>query len=553
MRPVPVGTGTYRRVASLLIALALVVTGCSGSDGPAPAASETAGPAATPPTPPPPAPRELATDPARIADDLVDDENVLRDPASSDDLLTMAAHRQQAAYRAIGEHPDWEPIIRPKIPQPMVERFDRNVDARRRLEALSTARDSVPAWRVVAPAPADELLGYYREAEAATGVNWNYLAAVNFIETNFGRVAGVSDAGAQGPMQFLPGTFAAFGGGGDINAPRDSIMAAGRYLAANGFAENRDAALFRYNNSDDYVRAVDDYAMAMAADPTAFPAYHRWQVYVHTTMGDVLLPIGYSEATEIPIADYLGRGADTATAVRMSPQSEATLERMLAARNAEPAADPSQRTELLSRQFLGIPYGANTLIGTASVPEELVIDLDGVDCFTYADYVEALKRAGTRDEFIAALTDVRYRDGIVSFSNRKHFFTDWSAVTPELATDVTGSLSPSAVQVGKNLNAKDSGGEYLPGLPVIPRAVTYLPSGSVDANVLSQLRTGDYVGAYAVDGGLDVTHVGVFVNGPDGPVFRNASSLSANSRVVDEPFLGYVQTVPGIVVLRPVV
>lgn len=536
--------------AAALVAVLLAMTGCSGSDeAPAPAASSASSTAVAPP-PAPPAPRVLATDPAQIADDLVADENALRDPASSDDLRTAAALRQQGAYRAIGEHPEWDAVVRPRIPEPLVEGYDRNVDARRHLEALTTPRDVMPAWRIVEPAPADELLGYYREAEAATGVGWNYLAAVNFIETTFGRVAGVSPAGAQGPMQFLPATFAQYGDGGDITSARDSIMAAGRMLAADGFTADKDAALFRYNNSEHYVRAVDDYATAMAADETVFPAYHRWQVFYNTTMGDVPLPVGYAQTAEIPVADYLG--ANAPAGVRISPQSEATLQRMLTARNSDVTADPAQRSEFVSRQFLGIPYGANTLVGSESVPEELVVDLDSVDCFTYADYVEALKRSANRDEFIAALTNVRYRDGVVAFTNRKHFFTDWAAVVPELATDVTPTLSPAAVQVGKNLNAKDTGGSYLPGLPVIPRAVTYIPSASVDANVVGQLRTGDYVGAYATDGGLDVTHVGVFVNGPGGPMFRNASSLSANNQVVDEPFLGYVQTVPGIVVLRPV-
>ena len=54
-------------------------------------------------------------------------------------------------------------------------------------------------------------------------------------------------------MQFMPSTFAAYGNDGDILSPRDSIMAAGRMLAANGFSQNPDSALFRYNNSDHYV------------------------------------------------------------------------------------------------------------------------------------------------------------------------------------------------------------------------------------------------------------------------------------------------------------
>jgi membrane-bound lytic murein transglycosylase B len=148
-------------------------------------------------------------------------------------------------------------------------------------------------------------MGYYREAEAASGVGWNYLAAINLIETRFGSIEGTSTAGAQGPMQFLPSTFEAYGEGGDIHSPRDSIMAAGRMLAANGFATDRDSAIFRYNNADSYVRAVNDYATVMAVDPSAFSSYYRWDVYYRTTSGDVLLPVGYVATAPIPAEVYL--------------------------------------------------------------------------------------------------------------------------------------------------------------------------------------------------------------------------------------------------------
>jgi membrane-bound lytic murein transglycosylase B len=149
------------------------------------------------------------------------------------------------------------------------------------------------------------LLAHYREAEAASGVGWNYLAAINLIETRLGSVVGTSSAGAQGPMQFLPSTFAAYGDGGDIYSPRDSIMAAGRYLAANGFAGDRDAAIYRYNHASQYVRAVDDYAAVLAADPAAFAGFYRWDVYLKTPAGDVLLPIGYSADAPVPVSEYL--------------------------------------------------------------------------------------------------------------------------------------------------------------------------------------------------------------------------------------------------------
>ena len=247
----------------------------------------------------------LASDPAQLADDLVADERALRDPSSAEAALVAAARRQQAAYRAIGRHPEWDAITRPRIPASLLEVYDRNVDARRQLTAMAHAKDTLPAWSIEAPAPADELLSYYHAAESESGVGWNYLAAINLIETHFGSIVGASIAGAQGPMQFLPSTFAGYGQGGDIHSPRDSIMAAGRYLAANGFATDRDHAIYRYNNANEYVRAVNQYAAVLAADPGAYASYYRWEVYYPTTAGDVLLPIGYAASSPIPVGDYL--------------------------------------------------------------------------------------------------------------------------------------------------------------------------------------------------------------------------------------------------------
>nr|WP_264015803.1 lytic transglycosylase domain-containing protein [[Mycobacterium] manitobense] len=260
------------------------------------------------PAPPPePAQPRLAAEPAQITDDLIADERALRDPSSPEAVLSTAARRQQAAYRAIGRHPEWDAVTRPRIPQSLLTVFDLNVSARRALDALlqGEAKDTLPAWRIDPPRPAQELLSHYREAEAASGVGWNYLAAINLVETRLGSIVGTSTAGAQGPMQFLPSTFAAYGDGGDIYAPRDSILAAGRHLAANGFAADPGRALFRYNNSEDYVQGITDYAAVLAADPAAFNGYHRWEVYYRTTAGDVLLPVGYSATSPVPVADYL--------------------------------------------------------------------------------------------------------------------------------------------------------------------------------------------------------------------------------------------------------
>jgi soluble lytic murein transglycosylase-like protein len=290
----------------VVVTIAFALAACSESTKPSTASTSTAAPPTEATTLTPAQPR-LASDPAQLAGDLIADELALRDPSSSEAVLMGVARRRQAAYRALGWHSEWDVVARPRIPPSLLYVYDRNVDAQRQLTAMVAThpKDTLPAWRIDPPAPADELLGYYHKAEAATGVAWNYLAAINLVETGLGRIVGVSSAGAQGPMQFLPSTFAEYGDGGDILSPHDSIMAAGRYLAANGFADDRDHAIFRYNSSDHYVRAVDDYAAVLATDPAAFAGYYRWGIYYHTTAGDVLLPIGYVATSPIPVADYL--------------------------------------------------------------------------------------------------------------------------------------------------------------------------------------------------------------------------------------------------------
>lgn len=295
-------------IGALVIATAVIGgVGCSQSTA-APGITVVPAPLDDPAaasTPPGAQPR-LAADPAQLADDLVADELAVRDPSTLEPALVAAAHRQQAAYRAIGRHPEWDAIIRGRIPPQLLGAYDLNVDARRQLNAMAPPPpDTLPAWRIIGPPPAEELLGYYREAEAATGVAWNYLAAINLIETRLGSIAGVSTAGAQGPMQFLPETFAQYGQGGDVNSPRDAIMAAGHFLSASGFANNRDRAVYVYNHANEYVRAVSDYAAVIGGDPAAFAGYYRWDVYYYTVAGEVLLPIGYAETSRIPVAGYL--------------------------------------------------------------------------------------------------------------------------------------------------------------------------------------------------------------------------------------------------------
>jgi membrane-bound lytic murein transglycosylase B len=120
------------------------------------------------------------------------------------------------------------------------------------------------------------------------------LAAIHLVETRMGRIRGDSTAGARGPMQFLPSTWAAYGNGGDIESNHDAIFTAARYLQANGAPADMAKAIWNYNHSDRYVQAVTRYAQRMLADPAAYAAYWHWDVYYRLASGDVLLPVGWT-------------------------------------------------------------------------------------------------------------------------------------------------------------------------------------------------------------------------------------------------------------------
>jgi len=106
------------------------------------------------------------------------------------------------------------------------------------------------------------LLPIYQAAGIEYDVPWQVLAAINEIETDYGRNLSTSSAGAVGWMQFLPSTWKTWGvdatgsGYADPYNPVDAIFAAARYLHAAGASKNLNQAIFAYNHADWYVQSV---------------------------------------------------------------------------------------------------------------------------------------------------------------------------------------------------------------------------------------------------------------------------------------------------------
>lgn len=288
------------RTVSLAVATIGGLCACSGIGALTPKASPhpltiaarvSAKPSSTPTAPPAPTPTPI--DATYVGSELGAIEPAIRATDTTAAEYVALGQRQQRMYHLLAAHPDWVPAVFALVQPPTSTTIQANLLAAQQIDSLNGSRTGLPHWRIVAPPAPEVLLGYYREAQTTFGIPWQYLAAINLIETNMGRIQGLSSAGAQGPMQFMPATWAAYGRG-DVNNPHDAIQAAGRYLRAAGAARNLSRAIYAYNNSDLYVRAVTLYAQQMIDNERAFLGYYNWQVYVATTGGDVFLPEGFS-------------------------------------------------------------------------------------------------------------------------------------------------------------------------------------------------------------------------------------------------------------------
>ncbi|MEW1840641.1 transglycosylase SLT domain-containing protein [Nonomuraea angiospora] len=302
----------HRRPARALAAMALAaLLGTAACGDPAPAASAAGWQSAPSPsasTPQKSTPQEstpqagetlpapdqkIPGDPARLATALKGTSAAL--DAAIDawpktgkpprDVELLALH-QQRVYRYTARHPELAARAFARLPSGLAAEAKDNTAAIRELLSLAHPIKPSATFKVQPAPPAAELLGHFKKAERRFGVEWEVLAAVMFAETKFGRVKSDSHVGAQGPMQFMPGTWKAYGMGGDVQDPRDAVMGAANYLRASGAPRDYRRALHAYNHSNAYVNAILLHARQMKRDPRNYYAYYNWQVFVITTAGE---------------------------------------------------------------------------------------------------------------------------------------------------------------------------------------------------------------------------------------------------------------------------
>lgn len=227
--------------------------------------------------------------------------------------------------------------------------------------------------------------------------------------------------------------------------------------------------------------------------------------------------------------------------------SDASLSQIID--HAQTISTPGDRVDFLSAQFLNSRYQANTLIGSPGLPERLVVNLNAVDCLTYLEYVEAMRRSDSIAAFLIQLKAVRYQKGVVDYSRRKHFFSNWLIDNANSIHDVTQIVGGKAsLKANKVLNSQHAQ-LLVPGIAQYPTSVYYIPAYKIDAEILSRLKNGDYIGIFTEREGLDVNHVGILIKKTTGVYFRHADALSR--RVVDTDFVRFFKHQRGIVIFRP--
>lgn len=237
---------------------------------------------------------KIPRDPAKLADAIVSTKHELTTAIDEwrgagtatrpPEAVTLDALYDQRIELLLAQKPALARATIARLPAALAAELRTNLVAKRELWRLTPVSHH-RRYRTGAALPPATLLRFYRAAERRFGVRWSLLAAVNFVESAFNKLRNDSATGAQGPMQFMPATWRAYGLRGNVHDPHDAIMGAANYLHANGAPRDNSRALYRYNPSPLYVDAVLRYARRIRRDPHAFYAYYSRQVYVRTPRG----------------------------------------------------------------------------------------------------------------------------------------------------------------------------------------------------------------------------------------------------------------------------
>jgi hypothetical protein len=246
----------------------------------------------------------------------------------------------------------------------------------------------------------------------------------------------------------------------------------------------------------------------------------------------------------------------------------------LAAENDYSRTPVSEVVHLIGKSFIGTKYQANTL--EVGKKENLVIFLDGLDCYTLVESSLAFarlikKNKNTIEDFLREVEILRYRNGMMSeYPSRLHYFSDWiyDMSKRKIGKDITKELG--GVLYNKKINFMSthpdsykqlkSNKKFVGEIASIEKNISsrkyyYIPQAEID-KAESKIESGDLIGITTNINGLDISHTGIAVKMENGKVhLLHAPNVGSAVQITEKPLSQYIQgnkKQTGIMVLRPI-
>ncbi len=227
----------------------------------------------------------------------------------------------------------------------------------------------------------------------------------------------------------------------------------------------------------------------------------------------------------------------------------------------------------IGKSFLGTDYVANTL--EKGDKENLIINLTGLDCYTFLESTFALSRCvkngkTTFENYLKEIENIRYRDGKMNeYPSRLHYFSDWIYDIDKrgLGKNITKEIG--GVKINKKINFMTTHVDSYRQLKENPKFVEvikkieneiskrdyyYIPEEKI-AEVENKIQSGDLIGITSTLEGMDIAHTGIAIRLDDGRIhFMHAPIVGKKVEITTKPLADYVignKKQNGIMVVRP--
>jgi len=205
--------------------------------------------------------------------------------------------------------------------------------------------------------------------------------------------------------------------------------------------------------------------------------------------------------------------------------------------------DLQGRLKWISAHFLGRPYIADSLIGSAKTAEVFTYRLDGFDCVTYMETVLALAGARTPKDFVPRLKQIRYEKGRVEWRRRNHYMTDW--IRNNLHQGLVRQVS-----VDGAIRRKERLLDAVPGLRPKKQRFSCIPKQRIQS-LAPILESGDLIFFASTRRHLDIFHCGILIRDRDQLRLRHASRSQGG--VVEQDLQSFLDAnrMAGVILVRP--